>query len=72
LVVIINDDQRDLLSERRTLGQKTLAMAIHCPDTADTSRQMLDVVERLDPLESKRGTKVSNTPKKVSNRKPSM
>jgi integrase len=55
-------DDLDLI--RRWLGQKTLAMAMHYSSTADTSKQMLDVVERLDPLGSKPGTKVSNTAEK--------
>jgi hypothetical protein len=44
-------DDLDLI--RRWLGQKTLAMAIHYSDTADTSEQMRELVERLDPLGSK-------------------
>jgi integrase len=60
-------DDLDLI--RRWLGQKTLAMAIYYSDTADTSSQMRDVVKKLDPLGSKSGTKVSNRPKKVSNKK---
>jgi integrase len=63
-------DDLDLI--RRWLGQKTLAMAIHYSDTADTSAQMRSVVDKLDPLGSKPGTKVSNTPKKVSNTKPTL
>ena len=69
---LLREETDDLDLIRRWLGQKTLAMAIYYSDTADTSKQMLDVVERLDPLGSKPGTKVSNTPKKVSNKKPPM
>ena len=60
-------DDLDLI--RRWLGQKTLAMAIHYSDTADTSEQMRKLVERLDPLGRKARTKVSNAPRKVSNAK---
>jgi hypothetical protein len=53
---------------RRWLGQKTLAMAIHYSDTADTSKQMRGAMNKFDPLGSKTRTKVSNKAKKVSNR----
>lgn len=41
---------------RRWLGQKTLAMAIHYSEGADTSRQMSGAVLKFDPLGSKPGT----------------
>ena len=41
---------------RRWLGQKTLAMAIHYSEGADTSRQMSGAVLKFDPLGSKQGT----------------
>ncbi len=53
---------------RRWLGQKTLAMAIHYSETADTSKQMRGAMKKFDPLGSKTRTKVSNTKKKVSNK----
>ena len=57
----------DIDTVRRWLGQKTLAMAIHYSETADTSGRMKSVLARFDPLGSKTRTKLSNTPKKVSN-----
>jgi len=47
----------DIDTVRRWLGQKTLAMAIHYSQTADTSAKMSEVNERFDPLGSKKGTK---------------
>lgn len=47
----------DIDTVRRWLGQKTLAMAIHYSQTADTSERMREVNERFDPLGSKKGTK---------------
>lgn len=41
---------------RRWLGQKTLAMAIHYSEQADTSEQMSGAVLKFDPLGSKQGT----------------
>lgn len=41
---------------RRWLGQKTLAMAIHYSETADTSDQMRSALENFDPLGSKTRT----------------
>jgi integrase len=41
---------------RRWLGQKTLAMAIHYSEGADTSRQMTGALLKFDPLGSKTGT----------------
>jgi integrase len=41
---------------RRWLGQKTLAMAIHYSETADTSKQMRGVLKKFDPLGSKTRT----------------
>jgi hypothetical protein len=38
---------------RRWLGQKTLAMAIHYSETADTTKQMRGVLKKFDPLGSK-------------------
>jgi len=58
----------DLDTVRRWLGQKTLAMAIHYSETADTSKQMRSAMNKLDPLGSKARTKVSNKAKKVSNK----
>src|SRR6185295_8609541 len=52
----------DLDTVRRWLGQKTLAMAIHYSETADTSRRMKNVLAKFDPLGSKTRTKVSSTP----------
>jgi integrase len=46
----------DLDTVRRWLGQKTLAMAIHYSETADTSHRMRDVITKLDPLGSKART----------------
>lgn len=46
----------DIDTVRRWLGQKTLAMAIHYTQTADTSRRMIDVIAKLDPLGSKART----------------
>jgi hypothetical protein len=46
----------DLDTVRRWLGQKTLAMAIHYSETADTSQRMSDVITKLDPLGSKSRT----------------
>src|SRR3569623_139554 len=40
----------DIDTVRRWLGQKTLAMAIHYSQTADTSAKMSEVNERIDPL----------------------
>lgn len=50
----------DIDTVRRWLGQKTLAMAIHYSQTANTSDRMNEVVGRLDPLGSKRRTNSSN------------
>jgi integrase len=58
----------ELDTVRRWLGQKTLAMAIHYSETADTSEQLRDALKKFDPLGSKAGTKVSNATKKVSNK----
>lgn len=52
---------------RRWLGQKTLAMAIHYSETADTSKEMRGALKNFDPLGSKARTKVSNAAKKTSN-----
>jgi integrase len=41
---------------RRWLGQKTLAMAIHYSETADTTDRMAGVLARFDPLGSKTRT----------------
>ena len=41
---------------RRWLGQKTLAMAIHYSEGANTSQQMSGAVLKFDPLGSKQGT----------------
>jgi integrase len=57
----------DIDTVRRWLGQKTLAMAIHYSQTADTSAKMQSLIGTLDPLGTKRRTKVSNSPEKVSN-----
>ncbi|MGA7518550.1 MAG: tyrosine-type recombinase/integrase, partial [Pseudolabrys sp.] len=46
----------DIDTVRRWLGQKTLAMAIHYSETADTSRRMKDVLKRFDPLGTKNRT----------------
>ena len=57
----------DIDTVRRWLGQKTLAMAIHYSETADTSERMQRLMTKLDPLGTKRRTKVSNSAEKVSN-----
>jgi integrase len=57
----------DIDTVRRWLGQKTLAMAIHYSETADTSDRMQGLMTKLDPLGTKRRTKVSNSLEKVSN-----
>ena len=57
----------DIDTVRRWLGQKTLAMAIHYSETADTSERMQGLMTKLDPLGTKRRTKVSNSVEKVSN-----
>lgn len=44
----------DIDSVRRWLGQKTLAMAIHYSETADTSVRMRGMMKKFDPLGSKR------------------
>jgi integrase len=46
----------DIDTVRRWLGQKTLAMAIHYSETADTSRRMRNVLAKFDPLGSKKRT----------------
>jgi len=46
----------DLDTVRRWLGQKTLAMAIHYSETADTSQRMSQVITKFDPLGSKSRT----------------
>jgi integrase len=46
----------DLDTVRRWLGQKTLAMAIHYSETANTSDRMGEVITKLDPLGSKSRT----------------
>jgi len=46
----------DIDSVRRWLGQKTLAMAIHYTDTADTSQRLAQMMDQFDPLGSKQRT----------------
>jgi integrase len=46
----------DIDTVRRWLGQKTLAMAIHYSETADTTDRMDGVMARFDPLGSKTRT----------------
>ena len=46
----------ELDTVRRWLGQKTLAMAIHYSEGANTSEQMTGAVLKFDPLGSKQGT----------------
>ena len=46
----------DIDTVRRWLGQKTLAMAIHYSETADTTEKMAGVIARFDPLGSKTRT----------------
>src|ERR1019366_10226504 len=46
----------DLDTVRRWLGQKTLAMAIHYSETANTSKQMRRALKNFDPLGSKTRT----------------
>lgn len=42
----------DIDTVRRWLGQKTLAMAIHYSETADTSKRMEAIIKKFDPLGS--------------------
>ena len=49
-------DDYDIDTVRRWLGQKTLAMAIHYSETADTSKRMIGVMQKFDPLGSKSRT----------------
>ena len=44
----------DIDSVRRWLGQKTLAMAIHYSNTADTSEKLRGLMGGFDPLGTKR------------------
>jgi integrase len=44
----------DIDSVRRWLGQKTLAMAIHYSETADTSVRMQGMLKKFDPLGRKK------------------
>jgi integrase len=46
----------DIDSVRRWLGQKTLAMAIHYTNTADTSQRLAQMMDQFDPLGSKQRT----------------
>jgi integrase len=46
----------DIDSVRRWLGQKTVAMAIHYTETADTSGRMQGMMKKFDPLGSKKRT----------------
>lgn len=46
----------DIDTVRRWLGQKTLAMAIHYSQSADTSARMKSVLKKFDPLGSKTRT----------------
>jgi integrase len=46
----------DIDTVRRWLGQKTLSMAIHYSETADTADRMESVMARFDPLGSKTRT----------------
>lgn len=46
----------DIDTVRRWLGQKTLAMAIHYSETADTTERMAGVLAQFDPLGSKTRT----------------
>jgi integrase len=46
----------DIDTVRRWLGQKTLAMAIHYSETADTSKRMIGVMQKFDPLGSRKRT----------------
>jgi integrase len=46
----------DIDTAHRWLGQKTLAMAIHYFETADTAEKMQDVIKKFDPLGSKKRT----------------
>jgi hypothetical protein len=46
----------DIDTVRRWLGQKTLAMAIHYSETAETTDRMAGVLARFDPLGSKTRT----------------
>jgi integrase len=43
----------DIDTVRRWLGQKTLAMAIHYAETADTIDRTADVIARINPLGTK-------------------
>ncbi|MGC1748371.1 MAG: tyrosine-type recombinase/integrase, partial [Pseudolabrys sp.] len=46
----------DIDTVRRWLGQKTLAMAIHYSETADTAEKMQEIIKKFYPLGSKKGT----------------
>jgi integrase len=46
----------DIDTVRRWLGQKTLAMAVHYSETADTSNRMQSIMKKLDPLGTKKRT----------------
>lgn len=46
----------DIDTVRRWLGQRTVAMAVHYTESADTSDRMRDVISKLDPLGSKSRT----------------
>jgi integrase len=57
----------DIDTVRRWLGQKTLALAIHYFQAANTAERMQGVIEKFDPPVSKKRTKVSNSVRKVPN-----
>jgi integrase len=46
----------DIDAVRRWLGQKTVAMAIHYSETADTTDRMAEMLRNFDPLGSKKRT----------------
>jgi integrase len=46
----------DIDTVRRWLGQKTLAMAIHYSETADTAEKLQEIIKKFDPLGSKKRT----------------
>jgi hypothetical protein len=57
----------DIDTVRRRHGQKTLAMAIHYSETADTAERRAGALVRFDPLGSKSRTQLSNAREKLSN-----
>ena len=53
---LLTESGCDLDTVRRWLGQKTLSMAIHYSESADTSERMKGILKKFDPLGSKKRT----------------